>query len=415
MATLTAARPHSGSPTSFPRVTRPSVSAGTTVFLAYIFAGLTIQVGVLAQLGISGPEASSWFFITWMTTGLFSLGLSLFTKQPVSINLSIAALVFIAGSASGFSLAQILGANLVVGVVAVALSLLRLSDAFARLVPPQIAIGVFAGTVMAFMWKTSIRAIEDPIYSAPVIGGFLIALAITRSHLVAVIAAAVVGFIGVVVTLGIPDAGASMALPTMALPAFDFDPSSLVALGLPLLILTVGIGNLQALAVLRSEGFQARGNFYGFAAGAASLVNALGGGHPAAIGGSSIVISSGPTAGPKESRFWAIVLSSVPTMAVALAAVPVIAVVQDLPLSYTLTVGALALTASFRVLAQKTVSGPMRYGAMSAFVAAALPLHLAGLPMAFWALVAGAVVAGVLESGQLLQVWRPNPAAAQPA
>ena len=154
------------------------------------------------------------------------------------------------------------------------------------------------------------------------------------------IAAAVVGFIGVVVTLGIPDAGASMALPAMALPAFDFDPSSLVALGLPLLILTVGIGNLQALAVLRSEGFQARGNFYGFAAGAASLVNALGGGHPAAIGGSSIVISSGPTAGPKESRFWAIVLSSVPTMAVALAAVPVIAVVQDLPLSYTLTVGA---------------------------------------------------------------------------
>ena len=74
MATLTAARPHSGSPTSFPRVTRPSVSAGTTVFLAYIFAGLTIQVGVLAQLGISGPEASSWFFITWMTTGLFLLG-----------------------------------------------------------------------------------------------------------------------------------------------------------------------------------------------------------------------------------------------------------------------------------------------------------------------------------------------------
>ena len=52
---------------------------------------------------------------------------------------------------------------------------------------------------------------------------------------------------------------------------------------------------------------------------------------------------------------------------------------------------------------------------MSAFVAAALPLHLAGLPMAFWALAAGAVVAGVLESGQLLQVWRPNPAAAQPA
>ena len=415
MTTLTAVRQHPVKSISLPPITRKSVSAGTTVFFAYIFAGLTVQVGVLTQLGVSGPEASSWFFITWMTTGLFSLVLSLFTRQPVSINLSIAALVFIAGSASGFSLAQILGANLIVGVVAVALSLLRLNDAFARIVPPQIAIGVFAGTIMAFMWKTSIRAIDDPIYSAPVIVGFLVALVVTRSHLVSIIAAAVAGLVGVVVTAGMPDASGSMALPAMALPTFDFNPSSLVALGLPLLILTVGVGNIQALAILRSEGFQSRGNFYGFAAGAASLINALGGGHPAAIGSSSIVISSGPSAGPKDSRFWAIVLSSVPTMVLALAAVPVIAVVQDLPLSYTLTVGALALTLAFKMLVQKTVSGPMRYGAMAAFVAATLPLHFAGLPMAFWALAAGIAVAGVLESGQLMQVWRPNRSAMQPA
>ena len=172
---------------------------------------------------------------------------------------------------------------------------------------------------------------------------------------------------GVVITAGMPDAGGSMALPAMALPAFDFTPSSLVALGVPLLILTVGVGNVQALAILRSEGFPARGTIYPLMAGAASLVNALGGGHPAAIGGSSIAISSGPTAGPKESRFWAIVLSSIPTMAMALAAVPVIAVVQDLPLSYTLTVGALALTLSFKGLVKKTVTGPIRYGAMTAF------------------------------------------------
>ena len=398
MTTLTAVRQHSGKRISFPRITRPAVSAGTTVFLAYIFAGLTIQVGVLTQLGISGPEASKWFFITWMTTGLFSLVLSLFTKQPVSINLSIAALVFIAGSASGFSLPQILGANLVAGVVAVTLSLLRLTDAFARIVPPQIAIRVFAGTVMAFMWKTSIRAIEDPIFSAPVIGGFLVALVITRSHLVAVIAAAVVGFVGVVITAGMPDAGGSMALPQLALPAFDFDPASMLALGLPLLILTVGVGNLQALAVLRSEGFQARGNFYGLAAGVASLVNAFGGGHPAAIGGSSIVILSGPSAGPKESRFWPIVLSSVPTIAVAVAAVPVITVVQDLPLSYTLTVGALALIAAFKVLLKKTVSGPMRYGAMHSS-----PQHCPCIsPDCPW-----------LSGRWPWQVWQPSRAAAQ--
>ena len=75
-----------------------------------------------------------------------------------------------------------------------------------------------------------------------------------------------------------------------------------MALGLPLLILTVEVGNLQSLAILRSEDFPVRGNFFGFAAGAASLVNAVGGGHPAAVGGNSIANSAGPAAGTKECR-----------------------------------------------------------------------------------------------------------------
>jgi len=152
------------------------------------------------------------------------------------------------------------------------------------------------------MWKSSLRAVDDPIYAGPVIGGFLVALIITRSHLVAVVAAAEVGFVGVAVTAGMPNAGGSVALPAMALPAFDFNPSSLMALGLPLLILTVGVGNLQALAILRSEGFPVRCNFFRFVVGAASLVNAVGGGHPAAIGGNSIANSAGPAAGTKECR-----------------------------------------------------------------------------------------------------------------
>lgn len=104
-------------------------------------------------------------------------------------------------------------------------------------------------------------------------------MAVTRSHLVGVIPATLTRFAGVAVTAGIPDAGGTMALPVMVMPTFDFSPSHLIALGLPLLILTVGIANVQSLAILRSARFQAPGNAYGLAAGAASLINALGGGH----------------------------------------------------------------------------------------------------------------------------------------
>jgi predicted benzoate:H+ symporter BenE len=102
-------------------INRKAAFAAVTVFMMYMFAGLPVQVGVLAQLDLSATESSRWFFITWMTTGLFSLGLALFTRQPISVNLSIPVLIFLAGAASGFSLPQILGANLAVGLVAIGL------------------------------------------------------------------------------------------------------------------------------------------------------------------------------------------------------------------------------------------------------------------------------------------------------
>ncbi len=324
-------------------INRKAGFAGVTVLMVYMFAGLPVQVGVLAQLVLTAAESSRWFFITWMTTGLFSLGLALFTRQPVSVNLSIPVMIFLAGAAAGFSLPQILGANLVVGLVAIGLSVLRLTEAFTRLVPPQIALAVFAGSMLAFMVKTGNLAITDPAVSGPVFGGYLLALVVTRSHLVGVAAAAASGMAGIMLTGGAPEMSGAMAMPAMGLSAIEFNPLAIVALGVPILALTVGVGNIQALALLRSEGYKVKANLYGLAAGAATVINALGGGHAAAPGGTAVAVASVPAAGPEQSRFWAIVLSSLPVVAVALIAVPFIAAVQDLPLSFTLLVGALAL------------------------------------------------------------------------
>lgn len=390
----------------FRGLSKQSFSAGIAVLSVYLFAGLTIQVGILTQLGLSANEASSWFFITWLTTGLFSFILALVTKQPVSINLSIPVLVFLAGAAGGFSLPEILGANLVVGAVAAGLALFRLNDAFARLVPSQIAIGVLAGSMLAFIWKTAYLATTDLLVSGPVIAGFVLVLAVMRSQMLAVSAAAAVGFLGLALTGHAPGMGHSMALPQLSLPPIAFDLAAIVALGIPILILTVGVGNTQAVAVLRSEGYKVKGNLFGLAAGLATLVNALGGGHAAAIGGSSIVISAGPAAGPSASRFWSIIVSSLPVIAVAMLAVPVISVVQELPMSYTLTVGALTLTAPFRRVLAKTVDGSERAGGLTAFAVATLPFQAAGLPMAFWAFVAGVAVSATIRLKHIVPGWR---------
>ena len=374
------------------QINRSNLSAGSSVLLLYLFAGLPIQIGVMTQLGLSSAESSIWFFITWMTTGLFSFALALFTRQPVSINLSIPALIFLAGAAGGYSLPQIIGANLFVGIVTVGLSMFRVADAFARFIPSQVAIGVSAGSMLLFMLKTSQLAVGDLAIAAPIIAGFILTFAATRNQLLAVGIAAAVGMLGVIVADGVPGAGASAELPRFFPLAIELDPSAMIALGVPLVILVVGVGNIQSLAVLRSECYAVRGNLFGFVAGAATVVNALGGGHADGVGGTTTVIGAGSDAGPREHRYWAILISSVPVVVIAFAASPIIAFVQELPVTYPLTVGALALAMPFKQVMAKTLAGDNRTAALISVLVAAVPLQMVGMPMAFWALVAGTAV-----------------------
>jgi benzoate membrane transport protein len=315
----------------------------------------------------------------------------------VSINLSVPVLIFLAGAGSGFTLPQILGANLVVGLAAIVFSVFRLSHLLEKIVPTHVAIAVFAGGIVAFMVKTAGIAVDDPMIVGAVGVGYLAGLAITRNHLLATIIAAPAGFMAATWDSGVPSIEGAVRLPEVGIPAMQFDASAIVALGIPLLILTVGVGNLQALALLRTEGFRPRSTYLGALAGIATVVNALGGGHAAAIGGSSAAIAASPAAGPSTARYWAIVVSSIPTILVALAAVPVIAIVQDLPLSFTLLIGALAIASPFVRVFRASFAGPSRAGVTVAFLLAMLPFEMLGLPMAFWALVGGSVVARLIE------------------
>jgi benzoate membrane transport protein len=117
--------------------------------------------------------------------------------------------------------------------------------------------------------------------------------------------------------------------------------------------------------------------------------------------------AAGDSAGPREFRYWAVVLSSVPVVIIALFATPIIEIVQQLPVTYTLIVGALALVAPFKQVFLKTIEGSTKIAALTAFVVAALPIQLAGMPMAFWAVVAGIIVTA-LSSQRVTRFLRPG-------
>jgi benzoate membrane transport protein len=72
------------------------------------------------------------------------------------------------------------------------------------------------------------------------------------------------------------------------------------------------------------------------------------------------------------------------------------------PHAYVVTLAGLALWPSFQEALVKALGSRLRFGATVAFVVAATPFEVAGIPSAFWALLAGLAASLVAERGELL-------------
>ena len=99
----------------------------------------------------------------------------------------------------------------------------------------------------------------------------------------------------------------------------------------------------------------------------------------------------------------------------ALAAAPIVAVVGALPASFVAVVCGLALIGPFQDSLQRSLDGPLRLGALVAFVVAATPFTVAGVGSSSWALLAGVAVSLAAEREGLAASLRERRAPASEA
>ena len=201
----------------------------------------------------------------------------------------------------------------------------------------------------------------------------------------------------------------SWQLPALHVPPVQFTPAAFVAVSLPLVVLSDGLGTVQGLGFLVGQGYRVPVDRVTVVVGLSSVVNALFGGHPAITSRSGIPIVAGPDAGPKAGRCWASLIAGALSLLIALAARPLAALLGILPASYVLSGAGLAMLSAFQNALEQAFSGPLRFGALVAFVVAASPVSCWGLPMAVWALVAGLQTALLAECHDLLAYWRQLP------
>ena len=379
--------------------------AGLTAFVWYAFGAVPLHISVSEQLGLTTAQTSSWIFIVWFSSAVSSIATSLYFRQPIPITWTIPGLVYLGTLVDRFSFAELVGANLVAGVLLLALGLLGIGGRIMRWLPLPIIMGMFAGSILEYIVRMVRATVEDVAVAGTVVGCYLLGRLIASPRVPPVGLAVVGGGIAVAAVGSGGTTTLEWTLPALAVPEMAFSASAIVAVSLPMVVLAMGLGNIQGLGFLLAQGYKVPVNAVSTVVGVNSIVNALLGGHAATVARTGVAILASADAGPAPGRYWAAVIAAALTIVMALAATPLASLLNVLPQTYVYALAGVAIISSLQDALEKSFGGNLRFGALIALVVAATPFSVLGITSAFWAILAGVAASGFAERKQLVDFW----------
>ena len=382
-----------------------AVWAGVTAFVWYAFGAVPLHIGVSQQLGLTTSQTSSWIFIVWFTGALSSIALSLHFRQPIPITWTIPGLIYLGTLSGRFSFAELVGANLVAGLLLLALGLAGIGGMIMRWLPLPIIMGMFAGSILPYVVRMVTATVEDVVVAGTAAASYLLGRFIGNPRVPPVGLAVIGGGVAVAFLGTARPEPVEWALPVIALAEMSFSFSAIAAVSLPMVVLAIGLGNVQGLGFLMTQGYKVPANTISTAVGVTSIANAFFGGHPATVARTGVAILASSEAGPVSGRYWAAVIAAALTMVLALAATPVASLLNVLPKTYVFALAGLAILTSLQDALEKSFGGELRFGALVGFIVAAAPFAILGISSAFWAIIAGLLASACVERRQLVDFW----------
>jgi benzoate membrane transport protein len=379
--------------------------AGITAFVWYAFGAVPLHIAVSGQLGLSTAQTSSWIFIVWFSGAVATIWLSLRFRQPIPITWTIPGLVYLGTLADRFSFAEMVGANLVAGLLLVVLGMLGAGGAIMRWLPLPIVMGMFGGSILTYVIRMVTATVEDVAVAGTAVACYLIGRWIGNTRIPPVGLAVIGGGIAVALAGTVGGKPVEWTMPAFAIPDMTFSYSAVIAMSLPMVVLSMGLGNVQGIGFLLAQGYRVPVNTVSTVIGVTSVVNAFLGGHPATVARTGVAILASPESGAVSGRYWAAVISAGLTIILAFAATPVASLLNVLPNTYIVAVAGLAIVSAFQDALEKSFTGKLRFGALVGFVVAATPFAILGITSAFWAIIAGLAASALAERKQLLESW----------
>ncbi|MGO4681376.1 benzoate/H(+) symporter BenE family transporter [Microbacterium sp. 2MCAF23] len=405
--------------TSSPPIPRPSSSrpimAGVVTALVGFTSSFAVVLTGLAAVGATHAQAASGLLALCLTMGIACIVLAWRYRMPITAAWSTPGAALLAASGSierGWPAA--VGAFLIVAGLILLTALVPQLGSLIAAIPPSIAQAMLAGVLLPLCLAPIVGLGKNPWGVVPVVLTWLVFARLAPRWAVplAFLTATVVIVVGIVT--GGPSTGAGTGtgagavldpislLPHVELTMPTFTVGALVGIALPLFIVTMASQNVPGVAVMRSFGYAVPWRPAMLVTGIGSALGAPAGGHAINLAAISAALAAAPDAEPDPKRRWIAGVSTGVSYLVlggcsaAFAALVVLAPVAVIP-----AVAGLALFGAFGSAVQQAIDDPgERTPAVVTFLVAASGMAFWGVSAAFWALLAGLLVRGVLHLGR---------------
>jgi benzoate membrane transport protein len=369
--------------------------------IGVIFAAtgpVAVILAVGAQGGLSQEELASWIFGAFFLNGVLTVLACWLYRQPLAFFWTIPGTVLVGPALAHLTWPQVVGAFFATGLLVLLLGLSGWVRRAMAVVPMPIVMAMVAGIFLRFGIDLVHSLRDDVLIAAPMVVAFLLLSALPRlgRRIPPIIGALIVG--GVVVGVSgrwqpAAAGGEWFAAPVLQAPQWSLQ--AMVELVVPLAITVLVVQNGQGIAVLRAAGHAPPINVTTVACGVWSLLTA-------AVGAVSTCLT-GPTnallsaSGERSRQYTAGIACGLLAMLFGLFSPLFTSAMLATPPAFIAALGGLALLRVLQASFVAAFSTRFTLGALVTFVVTVADLTVLNVGAAFWGLLVGLVVSGLLE------------------
>jgi len=367
--------------------------AGFVASITGSIATFGIALAGLAAMGASPEQSATAIAVGLAGYGVLSIGLSVWLKMPVSVVWSTPGAAFLASSAVlGVQFDEAVAAFLLSGLLLTITGLWPALGALVSKIPAAISSAMLAGVIFPFVLAVVLAGVGFPELMLPVIVLWLLLNRWLKVWASAISIA--VGFVIIALSPQVGELPPLRLLPELAIVTPDFDLTVVIAIGVPLYLITMASQNLPGIAIMNALGYRLPTARVLTATGIGSMLTAPLGVFGLNLAAITAALNADEGAAKDPARRWRAAASGGAVYIVsALFAAPFAAFVLAVPTELFLALAGLALLPTFAgSLSTALTQTEVRLPAAITFIIGAAGITIFGVGGAFWALVVGVLV-----------------------